>query len=76
MELVQKLKEVVDFQFREVRRSFVGLGDFELCPEFEKFELPQDNWFSKTAISAKEKKRQVTVKRAGVVCSTQGRDAQ
>ena len=39
-DLVLKLHDVVRAQYQDVRRALAGQGDYVLCPQFAKFDIP------------------------------------
>ena len=44
VDLVLALYDLVNAQFKEVRRSFVGLGNYALCKPFQSFYMPIGMW--------------------------------
>ena len=41
--------ELVDGQFKELRSSLVGVGDFRLAESHKRFQVSKSEWVSKTA---------------------------
>jgi hypothetical protein len=44
--LIMKMEEIVTGHYREVKRSLLGLGDFQLCQEFHSFRMSPEKWTS------------------------------
>ncbi|ELT98741.1 hypothetical protein CAPTEDRAFT_207292 [Capitella teleta] len=48
VELIDALYDLVRGQYNEVERSLIGRGDYELCPEFDRFLVKEEAWVSNT----------------------------
>ena len=53
-ELAQALHDMVTAQYREVKRSLLGLGDYQLRNEFNDFRLTPETW---AAMDSKKRER-------------------
>ncbi len=43
-DLVEKLSEMVEAQYRELQRALIGRGEYKLLPEFKQFSVDADRW--------------------------------
>ena len=48
LEFLQKLKDLICEQEREMERSIVGRGKYELRPQYQAFQVPERKWFVMT----------------------------
>ena len=48
MDLIESVKERVESQFKELRRSIVGMGKFMLAESHEQFSVSRGVWAKKT----------------------------
>lgn len=46
--LVDELHEVVQHEYRQLEHCLVGLGDFRLCEQYQRFAVPLDVWTTKS----------------------------
>ena len=46
--LIRSLHDVVNVQFVDLKSSLYGTGNFELCGQYKRHAVSQQNWFSKT----------------------------
>ena len=51
---VDKLKEVVDEQVRELERAIIDRGKYRFCEQFKKFEVCENKWFLKISIEQRQ----------------------
>jgi hypothetical protein len=74
VELIHKLHNIVAAQYREVKRSFVGLGEYVLVEEFQRFRVPIDVWHGQGEASRERHFRRFmhALKETHVVRSTSG----
>lgn len=44
VDLIEKLQQIVQAQYKNVKRSLLGLGDFQLCDEYSCHQKSIDSW--------------------------------
>ena len=49
-EFLEKLKEDINEQDREVERAVINRGKYKLLPEFQSFEKTEEEWFLKMSV--------------------------
>ena len=49
VQVVGEMETLVQFQFAEARRAFVGLGGFQLRGSFHEFVTPRKKWLQLSA---------------------------